>query len=86
MSQVNVHEAKTNLSKLIDAVESGREAEVVIARNGRPSVRIVPLDHIKPAQRKPFVFGLAKGAIQLPDDFDRDNELIQDLFEGKLRT
>ena len=86
MSQVNVHEAKTNLSKLMDAVEFGRETEVIIARNGRPAVRIVPLSDVKPAQRKPFQFGLAKGTIQLPDDFDRDNELIQALFEGKLRA
>jgi prevent-host-death family protein len=86
MAQVNVHEAKTKLSKLMDAVESGREAEVILARNGRPSVRIVPLADAKPIQRKPFLFGLAKGKIQLPDDFDRDNDLIQAMFEGKFPT
>ena len=84
--QINVHQAKTNLSKLMDAVECGRETEVILARNGRPSVRIVPLSDAKPVQRKPFLFGLAKGMIQLPDDFDRDNDMIKAMFEGKLPT
>lgn len=48
MTTVNVLEAKTQLSKLIDAVESGRESEVIIARNGKPAARLVPL--AKPKQ------------------------------------
>ena len=56
MATYNVLEAKTRLSKLIEAVESGAESEVVIARNGKPAVRIVPL--AKP-QRKPVRLGLA---------------------------
>jgi len=40
MSIVNMHDAKTNLSRLVDAVESGRETEVVIARGGRPAARL----------------------------------------------
>lgn len=84
MSQVNVHEAKTNLSKLMDAVESGREAEVIIARNGRPSVRIVPLVDAKPSQRKPVKFGFARGLFVVPDTIDRDNSDIESLFYGEL--
>ncbi|KVK77323.1 antitoxin [Burkholderia cepacia] len=42
MSTVNMHDAKSRLSSLVEALESGREAEVVIARNGHPVARIVP--------------------------------------------
>ena len=44
MTVVNMLEAKNNLSKLVEAVESGGESEIIIARNGRPAVRIVPLE------------------------------------------
>jgi prevent-host-death family protein len=57
MTIVNVLEAKTQLSKLIDAVESGRESEVIIARNGKPAVRLVPLAKPKQVVR----LGLAEG-------------------------
>lgn len=78
MVYVNVHEAKTNLSRLLDAVESGAEPEVVIARNGKPAARLVPM----PVKKKP-IFGIAKGKYRLPDDFDRDNDYIAALFEGR---
>lgn len=57
MGYVNIHEAKTRLSQLIEAVESGAEAEIIIARNGKPAVRLVPLVKTK----KPRKFGFAKG-------------------------
>jgi prevent-host-death family protein len=43
MTQVNMLEAKTKLSKLVEAIETGKETEVVLARNGKPVARIVPL-------------------------------------------
>ncbi len=59
--QVNVHEAKTQLSKLIEAALRGEE--VVIARDSKPAVRLVPVE-----ARKPFVFGsLAHLAGTVPD-------------------
>ena len=76
MSPVNMHEAKTRLSALVEAVESGREAEIVIARNGKPAARLVPIP-----PRKPIRLGLAKGKFVVPDDIDRDNEEIRRLFE-----
>lgn len=80
MVAVNMHEAKTRLSALVDAVESGREAEVVIARNGRPAARIVPLE-----TKKPIRLGLAKGKFTVPDDFDEYDEEIASLFnDGPL--
>lgn len=65
MRTVNVLEAKTNLSRLIEAVESGAEEEIVIARNGKPAVRLVPL-----AKRKPVVLGILKGKVP---EFDVDS-------------
>ena len=57
MPVVNIHEAKSNLSRLFEAVESGEEAEIVIARSGRPVARLVPL-----ATRPPRIrLGLARG-------------------------
>lgn len=43
MPQVNMLEAKTNLSKLVEAVETGKEREIIIARNGKPVARIMPV-------------------------------------------
>lgn len=61
---VNVHEAKTHLSRLLDAVDGG--AEIVIARSGKPVARLVPFERIR-AARKP---GYLKGRIRIAEDFD----------------
>jgi prevent-host-death family protein len=82
METVNMHEAKSRLSKLVEAVESGREAEIVLARNGRPVARIVPLS-TRSRKKVPMRIGVAKGQFNLPDDFDADNDLIQAMFEGR---
>ena len=62
MVTVNVHEAKTHLSRLLAQVEDGEE--VVIARNGTPVARIVPLE-----RRKGRRFGAMKGLIEIDDSF-----------------
>jgi len=77
VSIVNMLEAKNSLSRLVEAVESGAEEEIIIARNGKPAARLVPL---KP-KRKPVLLGLAEGQFHVPDDIDRDNEEIARLFE-----
>ena len=64
MTIVNVHQAKTQLSKLLVAVEAGEE--VVIARAGRPVARLVGLEPVAPRRR----LGLLKGRFTVPDDFD----------------
>jgi prevent-host-death family protein len=56
MAMVNVHEAKTQLSRLLDRVHAGEE--IIIAKNGEPYARLVPLQQPKP--REP---GLLKGKI-----------------------
>lgn len=76
---VNMLDAKTNLSRLVDAVEKGIEAEIVIARNGRPAARLVPIETTKVGKR----LGVAEGKIHIPDDFDRDDELIERMFLGE---
>lgn len=81
MSVVNMLEAKTHLSKLVESLETGEETEIIIARNGRPAARLVPL---KPLSTGPRI-GVAIGKYVIPDDIDEDNDLIADLFEGKAQ-
>lgn len=64
MGVVNTHEAKTNLSKLIDEVQNG--AEIVIARANRPVARLVPFG----GERRPRRPGYLKGKVRVADDFD----------------
>jgi prevent-host-death family protein len=78
MDPINIHEAKTQLSKLIEAVEAGEE--VIIARAGKPVARLVPFKPVKPV-RMP---GLMQGKIWISEDFnDPLPEDILDYFEGK---
>jgi prevent-host-death family protein len=64
MVTVNIHEAKTHLSKLVDRVANGET--VVIARAGKPLVRVSALD----APAEPRRLGFLTGEIAVPDDFD----------------
>ena len=79
MTTVNMHEAKSQLSKLVEAVESGAEDEIIIARNGKPAVKLVPIKSDKPPRR----LGLAKGkyASFTLDEFNASDEEIARLFE-----
>lgn len=65
MTQVNVHEAKTHLSKLLERVESGEE--IVIARAGKPVARLVKHEPPRLEPRRP---GSARGKIVIHDNFD----------------
>ena len=65
MIQVNVHQAKTHLSKLIQRVINGEE--VVIARSGKPVARLAPIHIRGKSPRKP---GSAKGQVLIREDFD----------------
>ena len=77
MPIVNMLDAKTNLSKLVEAVESGAEKEIIIARNGKPAARIVAV-----ASKAPRRLGLLEG--KYPDitleQFNADDEEIARLF------
>lgn len=63
MSQVNIHEAKTHLSRLLARVATGEE--IVIARAGRPIARLVPIEASGSRE-----LGQDEGSFQVPEDFD----------------
>lgn len=76
MEHVNVHEAKTHLSRLLTRVAAGEE--VVIAKSGRPVARLVPYDR---SSRKP---GRLKGKVRIGPDFDAPlPEEIAAAFRGE---
>jgi prevent-host-death family protein len=68
MHTVNIHEAKTQLSRLVDRAAKGEA--FVIARAGKPLVKVAALD----APAEPRRLGFLKGEIEVPDDFDRMGE------------
>jgi len=74
---VNIHHAKTHLSKLIAQAENGEE--VIIARNGKPVVKLVP---VSKKTRKRSILGAGIGKIWISPDFDspETNKEIEDLF------
>jgi prevent-host-death family protein len=65
MVRVGMHEAKTQLSRLVDLAEGGEE--IIIQRSGRPVARIVALPRRRPVAS---AFGELRGQIELADDFD----------------
>jgi prevent-host-death family protein len=75
---VNMHQAKSSLSRLVERALAGED--VVIARNGKPLVRLVPV----PTTRKPRVPGRLKGTISIGPDFEFTDEEITELFEAPL--
>jgi prevent-host-death family protein len=73
--EVNIHEAKTHLSRLLERVALGEE--VVIARAGKPVAKLVALASERPC----FKIGSAKGEFVVPDDFNAPlPKAIEDLF------
>jgi prevent-host-death family protein len=78
MTIVNIHQAKTNFSKLVDAAMRGEE--ITIAKAGKPACRLVPIVTFKPKRRP----GALKGKIKIADDFDAPlpDDLLQ-LFDGE---
>jgi prevent-host-death family protein len=72
--EVNIHEAKSQLSRLIEKALSGEE--VVIAKAGNPLVRLVRIDHGKP------ILGAASGRFELPEGWDAPlkDEEVEELF------
>jgi prevent-host-death family protein len=74
---VNIHEAKTHLSRLVDAAAKGEP--FMIAKAGKPLVKVVPID----APAAPRRLGFMRGQFTVPDDFDTmDQEEIEKLFYG----
>jgi prevent-host-death family protein len=82
MRTVNMLEAKTQLSRLVKAVESGTESEIVIARNGKPAAKLVPIGAPRETGKR---LGLLAGRYppMSLEDFDADNQLIGARLRGE---
>ena len=77
MTVYNIHDAKTHLSRLIELAIRGEP--FIIAKAGKPLVKVVALDSPEPTQKKRI--GFMAGEIEVPSDFDRMGELeISKLF------
>lgn len=80
MKTVNMHEAKTHLSKLVEQALQGQP--FVIAKAGKPLVQVTMIETVSP-QRSGFL----KGQVEIPEDFDdMAAEDIKQLFEGETET
>jgi prevent-host-death family protein len=83
MQIYNMHDAKTNLSRLIEETVNGGEP-FVIAKSGKPLVKVVRID--AELEKPPRRIGFLKGQIKVPSDFDRMGiDEISDMFEGKSK-
>lgn len=82
MRQVNIHEAKTHLSRLAD--EAGAGETIILAKAGKPVARIMPLEDPEPKKKEPRKLGFLNGKFNVPDDFDTmfQDEIIA-MFEGR---
>ena len=80
MKSVNIHEAKTHLSRLLERVAMGEE--VIIAKAGKPMVKVMAID--APVGKKIRRMGFMKGKISVPDNFDSMFEKeIEQMFYGE---
>lgn len=84
MTTVNMLDAKTHLSRLVAAVESGEETEIIISRNGRPAAKLVPIAATETVGKR---LGLLAGKYppMSLEQFNADDEEIGALFHGKDR-
>jgi len=82
MQAVNMLQAKSSLSRLVESIEQGQEKEIVIARNGRPAAKLVPMDRVPVGQR----VGVAKGQFEVPESIDAHNDQVARLFMGGVTT
>jgi prevent-host-death family protein len=75
---VNIHEAKTNFSRLVQSIRDGSEDEIIIAVGGKPAARLIPYTP------NPRPLGMDEGLVWISDDFDADNDEIAALFNGDV--
>ena len=80
MNTINIHEAKTHLSRLVEQAVAGKP--FIIAKAGKPLVKVMALD--APVAGKKRRLGFLAGEIRVPDDFDRmGSREIEKLFGGR---
>ena len=81
MKTVNIHEAKTHLSRLVEEAANGEG--FVIAKAGKPMVKVVPLEEAPERKRR---IGMLDGQFFIPEDMDQDlDKEIEDLFYGERK-
>lgn len=80
MPTVNMLEAKNSLSHLVERVASGQDAEIVIARHGKPAARLVPVQGTSVGGMR---LGVARGLFVVPDSIDTSAVEAAALFEGQ---
>lgn len=79
MKHINIHEAKTHLSRLVDEAVEGKP--FIIAKSGKPMVKVMALD--TPTGKKMRKVGFLEGQFSIPDDFDRmGGAEIEQIFGG----
>lgn len=78
--QVNILEAKTNFSRLVRLIETKQEDHIVVARHGRPILKMVSYNDAPVENR----IGIAKGRLSCPENIDASNGEIAALFGGLL--
>ncbi len=76
MNPISLFNAKTHLSQLVEQIATGAADEIVIARHGQPVARLVPV----PKQNTDHRIGIATGEFEVPDDIDRHNSDVAQLF------
>jgi len=75
-----MHEAKTRLSQLVEEVASGREREIIIARDGRPVARLMGISKPGDTSRR---IGIARGEFAAPELSEELDQRVADLFVGE---
>jgi len=81
LDTVNIHEAKTHLSRLVERAAAGEE--IIIARSGRPLARLVPYSVPEPRR----TFGRMRGKIRIADDFDAPlPDAVLDMFHDDIQS
>jgi prevent-host-death family protein len=76
--QVNIHEAKTHLSRLVERAAAGEE--IIIGKAGKPVARLVPYKQSGPPERKP---GSMRGKIKIKSGFEEMDQEIERMFLGE---
>lgn len=80
MTQVNMLEAKTDLSKLVRMLETKQEDVIYLARNGTAVVQMTLIPE-RPARKR---IGVAEGKFKVPDEFDEWDKEIEEMFGGEI--
>lgn len=82
MTAIDLGEAMKSLSRLVEAIESGAVAEVIITRNGEAAARLVSVDQ----QPRLLRVGVAAGQFVVPENIDDSNDEIAESLKGGLRS